>query len=62
MFNLDNQFWQLVRTSWLPHDPVLIGAGAVAVGLNLLRGLRNRRAIAAGLLGGLLFFYLAAAA
>ena len=59
MLNLDNQFWQLVRTSWLPHDAVLVGAGAVAVGLNLLRGLRDRRAMAAGLFGGLLLFYLA---
>ena len=49
MFNLDNQFWQLVRSEWLPRDASCCSsAGTVAVAINLLRGLRDRRALAAG--------------
>ena len=51
MFNLDNQFWQLVRGTWLPRDAVLAVGGAAAVAICLLRGIRARRALAAGLLG-----------
>jgi hypothetical protein len=39
MFNLDNQFWQILRTDWLIRDPLLILAGAAAVAINLLRGI-----------------------
>ena len=52
-------FWQLLRGDWLPRDPVLILGGAVAIAVNLLRGLRDRRALAAGLLGLLPLYYLA---
>lgn len=58
-FNLDNQFWRLVGTDWMARDALLFAGGAAAVGLNLLRGIRNRRALAAGLLGALPLFYLA---
>ena len=60
MFNLDNQFWRLraqrvaaarCRCCW--------SGGTVAVAINLLRGLRDRRALAAGLLGVLPLYYLA---
>src|SRR6266545_7722603 len=59
MFNLSNQFWQLLRTAWLPQDMVLVAGGAAATFVNLLRGLRNRRALLTGLLGVLPLFYLA---
>ncbi len=58
MFNLDNQFWQFVRTDWLPRDPVLLVGGVAATALNLLRGIRDRRTLAAGLLGALPLYYL----
>jgi endo-1,4-beta-D-glucanase Y/4-amino-4-deoxy-L-arabinose transferase-like glycosyltransferase len=58
MFNWNNEFWKLVRTSWLPLDPLLLVGGAVAAVLNLLRGIRDRRALAAGLLGILPLYYL----
>ena len=58
MFNLNNQFWQLLRGDWLPRDAVLIVGGAAATGVNLLRGRRNRRALLAGLLGLLPIVYL----
>lgn len=59
MFSWDNQFWVLVRMDWLPRDPILLAGGAAATLLNLLRGLRDRRALAAGLLGLMPFLYLA---
>lgn len=59
LFNLDNDFWQLLRTDWLPRDPVLTIGGALAVAVNLVRGLRDRRALAAGLLGLMPLAYLA---
>ncbi|MFL5802776.1 MAG: ArnT family glycosyltransferase [Roseiflexaceae bacterium] len=37
MFNLDNQFWQMLRTDWLLRDPLLLLAGVAAVAVNLLR-------------------------
>jgi hypothetical protein len=40
MFNLDNQFWHFMREDWLVRDPLLIIAGAIAVAINLLRGIR----------------------
>ncbi len=58
LFNLDNMFWQLVRTEWFPRDPLLAVGGAAAVGLNLLHGLRNRQALVVALLGLLPLFYL----
>jgi 4-amino-4-deoxy-L-arabinose transferase-like glycosyltransferase len=59
VFSLDSMFWQLVREDWLPRDPLLLAGGALASGLNLLRGLRERRALLAGLFGLLPLFYLA---
>ena len=59
MFNLNNQFWQLVRAQWLPRDMVLFAGGAAATIINLIRGIRNRRALVTGLLGALPLFYLA---
>lgn len=59
MFNLDNQFWQLARTEWVPRDALLFVGGAAATLVNLARGLHNRRALVAGLLGALPLFYLA---
>jgi endo-1,4-beta-D-glucanase Y/4-amino-4-deoxy-L-arabinose transferase-like glycosyltransferase len=58
-FNLDNQFWQLVRTTWVPRDPVLMLGGVAAVAFNLVHGARDRRALATGLLGLLPLTYLA---
>lgn len=58
MLNLNNQFWQFVRGDWMVRDPLLVGGGAVAVAINLLRGLRDRQALAAGLLGALPLYYL----
>ena len=59
MFNLNNQFWQLVRAEWLPRDMLLFAGGAAATIMNLIRGMRNRRALVTGLLGALPLFYLA---
>jgi len=58
LLNLDNQFWQLLRGDWLPRDPVLVLGGTAAVLVNLARGLRDRRALATGLLGLLPLLYL----
>jgi endo-1,4-beta-D-glucanase Y/4-amino-4-deoxy-L-arabinose transferase-like glycosyltransferase len=63
-FNLDNQFWTLLRGDWLPRDPILLLGGAAAVALNIVRGVgwgrvRDRRALAAALLGLLPLLYLA---
>lgn len=57
--NLDNLFWQLVRSQWGPRDPILLFGGSVASLINLGRGWRNRPALIAGLLGILPLFYLA---
>ncbi len=69
LFNFGNQFWELARTDWFVRDPLLFAGGAVAVALNLLRGIgfwrlrdrnaRDRRALVAGLLGLLPLLYLA---
>ena len=29
MFNLDNQFWHMVRADWMVRDPILLVGGAV---------------------------------
>jgi 4-amino-4-deoxy-L-arabinose transferase-like glycosyltransferase len=58
IFNLNNLFWQLVRTDWVPRDPLLFIGGTTATALNLLRGIRDRRALVAGLLGALPLLYL----
>jgi endo-1,4-beta-D-glucanase Y/4-amino-4-deoxy-L-arabinose transferase-like glycosyltransferase len=58
MLNFENQFWQFVRTDWMVRDPLLFAGGALAVLVNLLRGFRNRQALAAGLLGLLPLYYL----
>jgi endo-1,4-beta-D-glucanase Y/4-amino-4-deoxy-L-arabinose transferase-like glycosyltransferase len=59
IFNLHNEFWLLLRTDWLMRDRLLIVAGALATVVNLLRGLRDRRALAAGLLALIPIAYLA---
>ncbi len=59
LFNLDNQFWNLVRTDWLPRDTFLMIGGSLAVLVNLLRGIRNRQALMVGLLGLFPLVYLA---
>ncbi|MEN9938695.1 MAG: hypothetical protein RLZZ387_5274 [Chloroflexota bacterium] len=58
MFNLDNQFWTYVREDWMARDPLLFAGGAGAVLVNLVRGVRNRQALVAGLLGLLPLYYL----
>ncbi len=58
-FNLNNAFWELLRTDWLRRDAFLLVGGALAVFMNLVRGVRDRRALAAGLLGALPLLYLA---
>jgi endo-1,4-beta-D-glucanase Y/4-amino-4-deoxy-L-arabinose transferase-like glycosyltransferase len=63
-FNLDNQFWSLVRADWLPSDAVLLVGGALSTLANLVRGCRGRtvgerRSLAIGLLGLLPLLYLA---
>jgi endo-1,4-beta-D-glucanase Y/4-amino-4-deoxy-L-arabinose transferase-like glycosyltransferase len=57
-FDLNNLFWTLVRTQWIPHDPLLVAGGSIASVLNTLRGLRDRRALIAGLLGLIPIWYL----
>lgn len=57
-FSLHNAFWHLVGGTWMKIDPFLFGVGAVCVGVNLLRGFGNRRALAAGLLGLFPLLYL----
>jgi len=59
MFNLDNQFWQMVRTDWMVRDPIMLVGGAAAIVLNLLRGIRNRQILAVALLGLFPLYYLA---
>jgi endo-1,4-beta-D-glucanase Y/4-amino-4-deoxy-L-arabinose transferase-like glycosyltransferase len=59
LLNLNNQFWTLLRTDWLVKDPVIFIGGAVASVVNLLRGIRSRTALGAGLLGVLPLLYLA---
>jgi hypothetical protein len=59
MFNLDNQFWHMVRADWMVRDPILLVGGAVATVLNLLRGIRNRQVLAVALLGLFPLYYLA---
>lgn len=52
-------FADLVRQQWLPRDALLFGGGLLASVINLLRGFRNRQALATGLLGLLPLVYLA---
>lgn len=59
MFNWHNQFWHFLREDWMLRDPILIVAGVVAIGVNLARGIRDRVALAVGLLGLLPLYYLA---
>ncbi len=56
--DLNNMFWQLVRGDWAVRDPILFIGGSVAIILNLVWGIRNRRALIAGALGFLPLFYL----
>src|SRR5581483_8921660 len=48
---VNEQFLQTLRDQYLPQDAFLILGGTAAVVVNLIRGLRSRRALAAGLLG-----------
>lgn len=61
MFNLHNDFWNFMRSDWLPRDPLLSIVGSVAVFANLFRGLRlrDRRLIVVSLLGLFPLYYLA---
>lgn len=59
MFTFQNEFWQMVREQWLPRDAFLCVFGVVATAVNLVRGLRDRRALAAGLLSAGLLYYMA---
>lgn len=59
MFNLNNQFWYYLGTDWLLRDPVLLIGGGIAVLINLVRGLRDRRLLAASLFGLCTMYYLA---
>lgn len=58
MFNLQNNFWTLMRMDWLPRDPFLLLGGIAAIVLNMFRGVRNRQALAAGLLGISSLYYM----
>ncbi len=58
LLDATSQFWLNVNTFWLPLDAfLLVGGWAAALG-NLLRGVRNRQALAAGLLALLPLYYL----
>jgi hypothetical protein len=59
LFDLESMFWHLTHTNWLPLDPFLVAAGAFATLANLVRGIWNRSALAAGLLGLMPLIYLA---
>jgi len=58
-FNLQNDFWRLVTSDWLPRDALLVLGGTASTAINLVRGLRNRRALAASLFGLLPIVYFA---
>ncbi|MEA2638620.1 MAG: hypothetical protein QOF51_14 [Chloroflexota bacterium] len=58
-FNLDNEFYQLLRTEWLPRDAALLTLGAASTLANVIRGIRDRRAMAAALFGALPILYFA---
>lgn len=58
MFNPNNEFWQLVVSDWLPRDALLFVGGCLAIVVNLLHGLRDRRFLAIGLLGLFPIYYL----
>ena len=55
----NSQFWFNVHSVWVPLDHVLIIGGAVATLLNLFRGIFDKRASAAGILGLFSIIYLA---
>jgi endo-1,4-beta-D-glucanase Y/4-amino-4-deoxy-L-arabinose transferase-like glycosyltransferase len=59
LFDLESMFWHLIRTNWLPLDPFLVMAGVSATLINLVRGIWNRGALIAGLLGFMPLIYLA---
>jgi endo-1,4-beta-D-glucanase Y/4-amino-4-deoxy-L-arabinose transferase-like glycosyltransferase len=59
LFDLESMFWQLMRTNWLPLDPFLVVSGTISVFANIVRGIRNRSALVAGLLGFMPLIYLA---
>ncbi len=55
----NSQFWFNVNNVWMPLDHVMIVGGAVATLLNLLRGIFDKRASAAGILGLFSILFLA---
>jgi endo-1,4-beta-D-glucanase Y/4-amino-4-deoxy-L-arabinose transferase-like glycosyltransferase len=57
--DLESMFWHLTRTNWLPLDPFLVVSGTIATLVNIVRGIRNRSALVAGLLGLMPLIYLA---
>jgi endo-1,4-beta-D-glucanase Y len=57
-FESGSMFYQLLRTNWLPLDPLLVMGGFLAILANLVRGFRNRLALANGLLGLFPLIYL----
>ncbi|SRR5579884_524617 len=59
IFNPGNLFWQLLRTDWLPRDPLLLAGGVAATIANMVRGRCHQQALAVGLLGLLPLLYLA---
>ncbi len=59
MLNLDNQFWQFVRTAGCRATRCCSPAARSPTLFNLIVGLRDRRALAAGLLGILPLYYMA---
>lgn len=59
MFNFNNQFWQLVRSDWVPRDAFLFIGGSIAVLVNFVHGLRDRRFLAISLLGLFPLYYFA---
>lgn len=58
VLGVENSFLQLARLHWLPRDAFLLIAGVLATAVNLVRGIRDRRALTAGLLGALPLLYL----
>jgi 4-amino-4-deoxy-L-arabinose transferase-like glycosyltransferase/nucleoid-associated protein YgaU len=60
LFDLNNAFFVNARMFWLPKDTILLAAGALAVGCNVVRGFlgRSRPVFAAGILGLMPILYL----
>ncbi len=54
----DGQGWQLISSQWFLRDGFLFAGGCLSVLVNLVRGIRNRSALAVGLLGLMPLVYL----